>query len=134
MASVSPTYASGVSGDNYEPMTVTEYGEMIGKIAFSVIRENTAEDHLAVFDKMPVNKGDTIEQAVVKMAESLAYDSDGEDALKREDSVKFAVRYFKAWTRKKFKKTVDISLIRKVLLKDAKFFSNLTKSFSVCFI
>ena len=32
------------------------------------------------------------------------------DALKREDSVKFAVRYFKDWTRKKFKKTVDISL------------------------
>ena len=115
MAQVSPTYGKGVAGDSYTPTTVTEMGEMIGKIAYSVIRENTAEDHLAVFDKMPINKGDTIEQAVVKMAESLAYDEDGSDALKREDSVKFAVRYFKDWTRKKFKKTVDISLIRKVL-------------------
>ena len=112
---VSPTYGNGVTGDNYTPTTVTEMGEMIGKIAHSVIYDNSALDHLAVFDKMPVNKGDTIEQAVVKMAESLAYDEDGGDALKREDSVKFAVRYFKSWTRKKFKKTIDVPEIRKVL-------------------
>lgn len=112
---VNPNYGQGVGGANYTPTTVAEMGEMIGKIAYSVIRENTAQDHLAVFDKMPINKGDTIEEAVVKMAESLAYDKDGLDALKRENTVKFAVRYFKDWTRKKFKKTVDISLIRKVL-------------------
>lgn len=115
---VSPTYSGGVAGENYEPTTITELGGMIGKIAYSVIRENTANDPLAVFDKMPVNKGDTIEQAVVQMAESLSYDEDGDDALKREDSVKFAVKYFKGWTRKKFKKTVDIPEIRKVLSKD----------------
>lgn len=115
---VSPTYSGGVAGANYEPTTITELGGMIGKIAYSVIRENTANDPLAVFDKMPVNKGDTIEQAVVQMAESLSYDEDGDDALKREDSVKFAVKYFKGWTRKKFKKTVDIPEIRKVLSKD----------------
>lgn len=118
MAQVSPTYGVGVAGDNYTPTTVAEYGEMIGKIAYSVIHENTAQDHLAVFDKMPINKGDTIEQGIVKMAESLAYDEEGLDALKREDSEKFAVRYFKSWTRKKFKKTVDVSLIRKVLSKE----------------
>lgn len=112
---VSPTYGKGVTGDNYTPTTIAEMGEMIGKIAYSVIWENTAVDHLAVFDKMPVNKGDTIEDAVIKMAESLTYDKDGEDALKREDSVKFAVRYFKDWTRSKFKKTVDIAELRKVL-------------------
>lgn len=115
---VSPTYGKGVEGVSFEPTTITELGGMIGKIAYSVIRENTAQDHLAVFDKMPINKGDTIEQAVVKMAESLAYDEDGEDALKREDSVKLAVRYFKDWTRKKFKKTVDVPEIRKVLSGD----------------
>ena len=60
---VSPTYSGGVAGANYEPTTITELGGMIGKIAYSVIRENTANDPLAVFDKMPVNKGDTIEQA-----------------------------------------------------------------------
>lgn len=112
---VSPTYQGGTNGGDYTPSTITELGGMIGKIAYSVIRENTAEDHLAVFDKMPINKGDTIEQAVVKMAESLSYDEDGDDALKREDSVKFAVKYFKSWTRKKFKKTVDVPEIRKVL-------------------
>lgn len=112
---VSPTYQGGTNGGDYTPTTITELGSMIGKIAYSVIRENTAEDHLAVFDKMPINKGDTIEQAVVKMAESLSYDADGDDALKREDSVKFAVKYFKSWTRKKFKKTVDVPEIRKVL-------------------
>ena len=112
---VSPTYQGGTNGGDYTPTTITELGGMIGKIAYSVIRENTAEDHLAVFDKMPINKGDTIEQAVVKMAESLSYDADGDDALKREDSVKFAVKYFKSWTRKKFKKTVDVPEIRKVL-------------------
>ena len=115
---VSPIYGGGVSGADYEPTTITELGGMIGKIAYSVIRENTANDALAVFDKMPVNKGDTIEEAVVQMAESLAYDEDGEDALKREDSVKFAVKYFKNWTRKKFKKTVDVPQLRKVLEKD----------------
>lgn len=112
---VSPTYQSGTNGGDFTPTTITELGGMIGKIAYSVIRENTAQDHLAVFDKMPINKGDTIEQAVVKMAESLSYDAEGEDALKREDSVKFAVKYFKSWTRKKFKKTVDVPEIRKVL-------------------
>ena len=115
---VSPTYQGGTNGGDYTPTTITELGGMIGKIAFSVIRENTAQDHLAVFDKMPVNKGDTIEQAVVKMAESLSYDEDGSDALKREDSVKFAVKYFKSWTRKKFKKTVDVPELRKVLSND----------------
>ena len=112
---VSPTYGNGVAGDNYTPMTIAEMGEMIGKIAYSVIYENSAEDRLAVFDKMPVDKGDTIEQAVAKMAESLSYDSTGAGALSRETTEKFAVRYFNDWTRKKFKKTVDIAEIRKVL-------------------
>lgn len=112
---VKPTYGQGVSGSNYTPTTIAEMGEMIGKIAYSVIYENSAEDHLAVFDKMPINKGDTIEQAVVKMAESLAYDNTGADALNRETTEKFAVRYFKSWSRNKFKKTVDIAEIRKVL-------------------
>ena len=115
MAKVSPTYGGGVAGDDYTPTTIAELGDMIGKVAYSVIYENSTKDHLAVFDKMPINKGDTIEQAVVELAESLAYDADGDDALKREDSIKFAVKYFKNWTRAKFKKTVDIAEMRKVL-------------------
>ena len=115
---VSPTYASGVDGGSYTPSTLTELGDMIGKIAHSIIYDNSTKDHLAVFDKMPVDKGDTIEQAVVKLAESLAYNSAGLDALKRETTVKLAVKYFNEWTRKKFKKTIDISEMRKVLNSD----------------
>ena len=112
---VNPVYESGIVGDDYTPTTISEMGEMIGKIAYSVIYDNTAKDILAVFDKMPIDKGDTIEQAVVKMAESLQYDPSGANALTREQSEKLAVRYFKDWTRKKFKKTVDVPEIRKVL-------------------
>lgn len=116
MAKVSPTYSSGTNGEDFVPNSIAELGNMIGKIAYSVIRENTAQDKLAVFDKAKIDNGDTIEQAVVKMAESLAYDEEGLDALKREDSVKFAVKYFNDWTRSKFKKTVDVPEIRQVLL------------------
>ena len=112
---VSPTYGAGVAGNAYTPTTISEMGNMIGKIAYSVIYDNSAKDPLAVFDKLPVDKGDTIEQAVVKMAESLSYDSTGANALSRETTEKFAVKYFKDWTRMKFKKTVDIAEIRKVL-------------------
>ena len=118
MAKVSPTYGKGVAGDDYTPSTIAELGDMIGKIAYSVIWDNTAKDKLAVFDKMPIDKGDTIEEAVVKMAESLAYDADGEHALDRETSEKFAVAYYKNWGRKKFKKTVDVAEMRKVLSKE----------------
>ena len=115
MAKVSPTYEKGVAGDDFVPTTFEEFGEMIGKIAYSVIYDNSAQERLSVFDKMPVKNGETIEQAVVTMAESLAYDKDGEHALDREESVKFAVRYFKDWTRAKFKKTIDEPEIRMVL-------------------
>lgn len=113
-----PTYISGVSGEDYEPTTIAEMGEMIGKVALSVIWDNTAENHLSDFDKGFIENGDTIEQAVSIMAESLPYDKQGTDALKRENSKKFEVLYFKDWNRVKFKKTVDIPEIRKVLTKD----------------
>ena len=116
MARVNPTYGAGVNGEDYEPTTIEELGGMIGKIAASVIRENTTEQHLAVFDKGLVENGDTIEEAVVLLAESQAYDREGAHTLDRETSTKFAVKYFKNWTPKTFKKTVDFSELRKVLI------------------
>lgn len=115
---VEVTYAEQIVGDEYTPMTISEMGEMIGKIAYSVIYDNSTKDRLAVFDKLPIKNGDTIEQAVVKLAESTAYSPAGSGALTREDSEKLAVRYFKDWTRSKFKKTIDISEIRKVLTQE----------------
>ena len=117
MARVNPTYRTGVDGDDFEPATITELGEMIGKIAESVIRENSTVNHLAVFDKGLVDNGDTIEQAVVLLAESQAYDSTGAHTLDRETSAKFAVKYWNDWTAKAYKKSIDLPQLRKVLTK-----------------
>lgn len=115
MARVNPTYQGGVGGGDYEPTSIEELGGMIGKIANSVIRENSTVNHLSVFDKGLVDNGDTIEQAVVLLAQSQAYDSTGAHTLDRETSAKFAVKYFKNWTAKTYKKTVDLPELRKVL-------------------
>lgn len=115
MPRVNPNYGAGVGGADYEPTTIEELGSMIGKVAQSVIRENSTENYLSVFDKGFVKDGDTIEQAVILLAESQAYDKDGTHTLDRETSQKFAVKYFKSWTQKTFKKTIDISELRKVL-------------------
>ena len=112
---VSPTYGGGIAGDDYVPTTITELGEMIGKIAYAVLWDNTAINHLSIFNKGKIDNGDTIEQAVVEMAESLAYDEDGATTLDRETTTKLAVKYFKNWTRKVFKKTIDVPQLRLVL-------------------
>ena len=116
MSRVNPTYVPGVDGDDYVPTTIEDLGEMIGKVAKQIIKDNTAINHLSVFDKGFVENGTTIEEAVILMAESQAYDKTGAHTLDRETSKKFAVKYFKDWTAKTFKKTVDISDLRKVLL------------------
>ena len=110
-----PTNFSGGSAPaDFTPTTVSELGGMLGKVAEQVIREVSAEDKLAVFDKMPVDNGDTIEQAIVKLASPRAYDSTGANALSRK-TPQIAVRMFNNWERQVFDTTVDISLIRKVL-------------------
>ena len=115
MARVTPDYDGGVAGSSYEPSTIEELGHMIGKVAKSIIRENSTVNHLSVFDKGLVENGDTIEEAVVLLAESQAFDPTGAHCLDRETSTKFAVKYFKDWTEKTFKKSVSISEMRKVL-------------------
>lgn len=118
MSRVNPTYGVGVGGDDYVPTTINELGGMIGKIAEQIIKDNTAINHLSVFDKGFVKNGTTIEESVILMAESQAYDKTGAHTLDRETSEKFAVKYFQNWTAKTFKKTVDISELRKVLTGD----------------
>lgn len=112
MASPSYTFTKGAS--TWTPNTITEVGSMVGKIAEQVIREVSADDKLTIFDKMSVDNGDTIEQALVKLANAQAYDSTGAGALSRK-TPSIAVKYFNSWTRYKFETTVDTSLMRKVL-------------------
>ena len=52
-------------GASYVPNTYAPYDDMIGKIAFQIIKEVETKNPLAVFDKMPVDNGDTIQQVLV---------------------------------------------------------------------
>ena len=114
MARVSDTYTAPTQASGYSPSVSNEFA-MIGKIAYSVIREVVAKNPLSEFMKANIENGDTIEQAIVKLVESSAYDSTGAGALSRDTTVKMAVRYFKNWTRKKYKTTVDMIELRKYL-------------------
>lgn len=115
---VTPTYGKGITAQEYMPNEYAIWNpsemSMIGKIAYQVIRGVTAHDPLAVFDKMPVNTGDTIEQVVVRLVESQAFDKDGLNALKPDKRDKLAVRYFKDWNEKTFKTTVRYNDLRMV--------------------
>ena len=108
------TFDGGVAPADYVPNKIEDLGNMIGKIAEQVIREVSAEDKLSVFDKMPVDNGDTIEQAVVKLASPRAYDASGANALSRK-TPDIIVKMFNTWNRVVYDTTVDISQMRKVL-------------------
>lgn len=107
---VQPTYGKGINTPDYLPNQYPVWDQdemaMIGKIAYTIIREVTASNPLSVFNKRPVDTGDTIEQVVVKFVESEGYDINGAGALAPDKRNKLAVQYFKNWTRKKFKTTV----------------------------
>lgn len=99
---------------NYSPNTYGDF-DMIGKIAQQVIRNVQGKNPLDVFDKMPINNGDTIEQVVVGLVSEKTYDPQGQSALARISSNNLAVRYFKDWSRTKFDYTIDIAKARKVM-------------------
>ena len=105
---VQNNFAPGVDGLTYKPNTYAELGDMIGKIAYQVIRQVEAKNPLAVFDKMPVNKGDTIEQAVINLIEAETYDESGANALTRSMKKKMVVRYFNNLESRKYLQCFDI--------------------------
>lgn len=113
---VANNFRPPVDGLTYEPNSYAELGDAIGKVAYQIIRQVEAKDPLAVFDKIPVNKGDTIEQIVVKLVEAQGYDRTGADALSRATESKMLVRYFNNWERRVYKTTVDRSELRKILV------------------
>ena len=112
-----PSYDKGVGGDTYEPNAYTELANAIGTVALQLIRENTADDKFAIFNKTPVDTGDTIEQIVGKLLASSPYDSTGANTLDRDTSSKVMVKLFKDWDARTFKTTVDISMIRKIMMR-----------------
>lgn len=112
---ITNNFVPAQDGASYVPNTYAVYDDMIGKIAVQMIKEVETNDPLAVFDKLPIDNGDTIEQAVVKLVDANAYDPTGAGALTRDTAVKVAVRYFNNWQRHTYKQTIDYSEIRKVL-------------------
>ena len=107
--------SAGYDYANYSPNTYSDF-DMIGKIAQQVIRNVQGKNPLDVFDKMPINNGDTIEQVVVGLVAEKTYDPTGASALARISSNNLGVRYFKDWSRTKFDYTIDIAKARKVML------------------
>lgn len=120
MADVTPTYGAGKDPSAYKPTVSTLYN-MIEKIARQIIYAPSADDRLAFFDKIPINKGTTIEQVVAKLAESTAFEgstNDGTDNPFKTNYPSIAVKYFNNWTTKQFTTTVSQQEIRKVIQGD----------------
>lgn len=113
---VNPTYGAGVAAADFEVDVNTVY-PLIEKVARQVMVDVDVSDRLAVFNKAPIANGTTIEEVVVKLAESTAYDitDDNPFDVVNPDLV---VRYYKNWTHKVFKTTVFDNEIRKVMLAD----------------
>lgn len=111
---VNTTYAESKTAGNYTPEVVAEMN-MIGKIAYSVLKNVQASNPLSVFEKVPVDNGDTIEQSVVRLIEAQPYNRNGANVLKRWLDQHTVTRYYNEWTREKFVKSIDYSDIRKVI-------------------
>lgn len=111
---VSTNYAQPIlpSGLTYDENATYN---MVEKIARQVIRNVTTEDRLAIFDKVPINDGTTIEEAVVGLAEATSYDKDAVDVFVKTNPNMY-VRYYKNWTPLQYATTAQINEIRKVML------------------
>ncbi len=114
---VTKTYYTGVDGQNYVPNYESEF-DMIGKIAHQFMKDVSATNPLNVFENFTTDNGDTIEQSVTKFVASRAYDATGANALTPDRTAKFAVRYFKDWSREVYQTTVDKAELRKVLIQN----------------
>ena len=120
-------YGAGVTPENYEPSISEEYS-MIEKVARQIVNGVTSDNILAEFEFGDIENGSTIEEAIIKLAEShpFALGSEEEGGSDITDDVKvfaknypeLAVRYYKNWTKKQFSKTVSLERLRKVLLSD----------------
>lgn len=113
---VNPIYSGGKDAQNYT-VDVNEIYPLIEKVARQVMADVDVSDRLALFNKAPIDNGTTIEEFVVKLAQSTAYNPNDEQPF---DVVNpdLVVRYYKDWTHKVFKTTVYDNEIRKVMLAD----------------
>lgn len=111
---VENVFSSGIDGEDFDPNVYEEYGNMIGKLAKSFIRNVNAKNPLAVFDKGRVNNGDTIENVVIGLLESQGYDPDGATTLANQGEGNIVAEYFKDWLHKVYPITLRPAQLRKV--------------------
>lgn len=109
---VSNVFSSGINGDDFEPNVYEAYGDMIGKLAKSIIRGVQAKNPLAVFDKGRINNGDTIENVVIGLLESSGY-SDA-TPLANQGKGNIVAEYYKDWLYKRYSVTIKPDDLRKI--------------------
>lgn len=113
---VNPNYSGGIAPESYV-VDVNEIYPLIEKVARQVLADVDVSDRLALFNKAPIDNGTTIEEYVVKLAQSTAYNPNDNNPFATVNP-ELVVRYYKNWTHKKFKTTVYDNEVRKVLLAD----------------
>lgn len=113
MANTLPTNTHGVDAANYEPATLYNAIEKIGKqVIRSAINDET--NPLNLFEKGGIDNGVAVEQLIVKLVEGQAWDKNGTTTLDKK-AVDYAVRYFQELTETQFATTVQKSEIKKIL-------------------
>lgn len=104
----------GVGSAQFNNEYSEEYG-LVFKLAKSSILGVKSTNPLDTFDKGIVENGTIIEQAVIKLAESYAYDKNAVDVFAKKYP-ELAVRYFKDYTEKQYETTVNFNELRKVIM------------------
>ena len=128
---VIPTINSG--SDNYTATINDVYG-LVEKVAKQSFMGVDSDNPLSHFYKGDIDKGTVIEQWMIQLCESYAFDKDALDVFKGADP-EYVVRYFKDWTERQYEATVRDDEIRKVITGEnsvedvsAKIIANLTES------
>lgn len=109
---VSNVFTSGLDGEDFEPNVYEQYGDMLGKLAKTFIRNVQAKNPLAVFDKGRIDNGETIENVVIGLLESSGYADN--TPLANQGKGNIVAEYFKNWLYKRYSVTIKPDDLRKI--------------------
>ena len=115
MARVIPTINSG-SADHTD--TVNSIYGLIETIAKQTFYRVESENPLKSLYKGDVDYGTDIEQWMIQLTESYAFDKTATDALKAKDPT-YVLRYFNNWTERQYEQSVREDEIRKILARQS---------------
>lgn len=128
---VTPTISSGSATHTAKVNEIYGLIETIAKQTFYAVE---SYNPLSAFDKGIIDYGTDIEQWMIQLTESYAFNKNAVDALSAKDP-NYALRYFQDWTDKQYEQSVREDEIRKILIKtsspeevSAKIIGNLRES------